>query len=621
MSQSDKSNSQSNNSFLSTGEQTQSTILSSAQHYDLTNTGASTGGDPNQAFDTSKWTSQMGDNLYFPQNAGPLPMIRPLGSSPSTNQEDLLDYLAELIPDIWMTETVPSLGSMQDSMMLHNRNESVPRPTEESRSSIVTDYSTGHVSASANDVRPVVQAPDVTDAHQTHYRLDIPTFVVDDLIDMFFKRINVYLQLFHQPKFYRDYVQTENENRYTRLSKEAALVIYGMLALSARYSTLPYFDGINAKDRGTKFSRWAHEICYDAIRNAPYKPSLLWLQGAILLSYYNQSCRPALGCDLTVAACVRWAYDLELNRIDEYELYPTDSSHAAPTSEQWATKEEQRRAWWVVWELDSFDSVSSRRPFSIDQNRIFVLLPVSDEAWLAGTPVESAALNPDLLQCWKVLRDSPNQSERAWFLISNFIAAQALELSQQRHIPQKNIDDIETVVGCFSLLFHEKFGNSFNQLTLNENDPSRSNWIVLSRLMIQTARVAACILNQRMLPDPILTSSNRFIDQTDQPRSHGPSSSPARFEDYRQAASEVFRIYQSWPPEILGFVPPTMVSIIVGPAAIMLRYARHFRKDQNGGDLSQPSVQEDLLHLILGQFARYWNIGSFLLDFVRAFHD
>lgn len=108
-------------------------------------------------------------------------MIRPLGSSPSTNQEDLLDYLAELIPDIWMTETVPSLGSMQDSMMLHNRNESVPRPTEESRSSIVTDYSTGHVSASANDVRPVVQAPDVTDAHQTHYRLDIPTFVVDDL--------------------------------------------------------------------------------------------------------------------------------------------------------------------------------------------------------------------------------------------------------------------------------------------------------------------------------------------------------------------------------------------------------------------------------------------------------
>jgi hypothetical protein len=303
---------------------------------------------------------------------------------------------------------------------------------------------------------------------------------------MFFKRINVYLQLFHQPKFYRDYVQVENENKYTRLSKEDALVIYGMLALSARYSSLPYFDGINTKDRGTKFSRWAQEICYDAIRNAPCKPSLLWLQGAILLSYYNQSCRPALGCDLTVAACVRWAYDLELNRIDEYELYPTDSSRAAPTAEQWVTKEEQRRAWWVVWELDAFDSVSSRRPFSIDRNRIFVLLPVSDEAWLTGTPVESATLNPDLLQCWKVLRDSPNQSERAWFLTSNFIAVQALELSQQRQVPQKSIDDIETVVSCFSLLFHDKFGNSFNQLTFNENDPSRSNWIVLSRLMIQT---------------------------------------------------------------------------------------------------------------------------------------
>lgn len=303
---------------------------------------------------------------------------------------------------------------------------------------------------------------------------------------MFFKRINVYLQLFHQPKFYRDHVQGENEDKYTKLSKEAALVIYGMLALSARYSSLPYFDGINAKDRGTKFSRWAQEICYDAIRNAPCKPSLLWLQGAILLSYYNQACRPSLGCDLTVAACVRWAYDLELNRIDEYELHATDPSYTTPTAEQWVTKEEQRRAWWVVWELDAFDSVSSRRPFSIDQNRIFVILPVSDEAWLAGTPVESAMLSPDLLQCWKVLRDSPNQSERAWFLTSNFIAVQALELSQQRYVPQKSISDIETVVGCFSLLFHEKFGNCFNHLTFNESDPSRSNWIVLSRLMIQT---------------------------------------------------------------------------------------------------------------------------------------
>lgn len=56
-----------------------------------------------------------------------------------------------------------------------------------------------------------------------------------------------------------------------------------------------------------------------------------------------------------------------------------------------------------------------------------------------------------------------------------------------------------------------------------------------------------------------------------------------------------------------------MVSIITGPAAIMLRFARHMRKEQNGGDLSQPSIQEDLLVLILKHFAHYWNIGVFLL--------
>ena len=56
-----------------------------------------------------------------------------------------------------------------------------------------------------------------------------------------------------------------------------------------------------------------------------------------------------------------------------------------------------------------------------------------------------------------------------------------------------------------------------------------------------------------------------------------------------------------------------MVSIITGPAAIMLRFARHMRKEQNGGDTSQPSIHEDMLVMILRHFAHYWNIGLFLL--------
>jgi hypothetical protein len=258
-----------------------------------------------------------------------------------------------------------------------------------------------------------------------------------------------------------------------------------MMALSARFSTLSYFDGINLKERGINFARKAQTIYYDTAQGTErHMPSLVWLQGCILLAFYNQSCRPALGCDLMIATCTRSAYSLGLHRIDEEEHSPENSSRL-PSDAEWILKEEQRRAWWSIWELDAFDSIASRRPFSINQTRMCVSLPVSDEAWFAGTPIKSPILDPNILQCWKALRESPNQDERAWFLVSNYITAHALELFQHGHVPKSNISDIETVISCFSLLLHEKFRESFNQLIYSEATYVKCNWLLLTRLMVQ----------------------------------------------------------------------------------------------------------------------------------------
>lgn len=135
------------------------------------------------------------------------------------------------------------------------------------------------------------------------------------------------------------------------------------------------------------------------------------------------------------------------------------------------------------------------------------------------------------------------------------------------------------------------------------------------------------MLSGRASSEPILAPSSRFVDKAYTPsNSVSPPSAPSvtanmsaaiantRIEDYFQPATEAFRIYQSWSPEYIGFCPPPMVCIITGPAAIMLRFARHLRKVSNaGGDPSLPSIQEDLLILILSKFARYWNIGLLLL--------
>jgi hypothetical protein len=294
----------------------------------------------------------------------------------------------------------------------------------------------------------------------------------------------VFLPLFHKPTFHISFLSSTGAPDYTHLQKDSQFVLYGMMALSARFSTHVYFDGINLKERGSFFSRKAQMIYQETVQGfEPHVPTLKWLQGCILLAFYNQACRPAVGCDLMSATCTRFAYSLGLHRIDDNCCERDRFSRIS--GKEWIVKEEQRRAWWSVWELDAFDSISSRRPFSIDKHRMSVFLPVSDEAWFSGKPADSAILNTDILQCWKSLRDSKNRDARAWFLISNFIAVQALELSQQRHVTSKIITDVETVVSCFSLLFDEQFDGGANQLVFDEQNYGKSNWLILTRLMIQ----------------------------------------------------------------------------------------------------------------------------------------
>jgi hypothetical protein len=60
----------------------------------------------------------------------------------------------------------------------------------------------------------------------------------------------------------------------------------------------------------------------------------------------------------------------------------------------------------------------------------------------------------------------------------------AFELFQQQKVSRKSINDIDTVIGCFSLLFYEKFQGNLNHLRFDEKDFMRSNWIILTNLMV-----------------------------------------------------------------------------------------------------------------------------------------
>ena len=258
-----------------------------------------------------------------------------------------------------------------------------------------------------------------------------------------------------------------------------------MISLSARFSSSPYFNGIAPVDRGTHFAHHAQNLYEEGMRSCENQvPTLQYLQGCILLAYYHQGNGPTSNGWLLVGACTRLAYGLGLNEIDVKSLGESPQAPQWNSVVDWIQREERRRAWWSVWELDTFTSVILRRPFTLDRNRTHVFLPVSDDSWFAGEPVASVLIKPEISRCWESLSDCPNQDERAWFLLSNYIMAQAHELGQQVNTNSKLVEEMESAVTCFSLILPEKFGIGFDHKVFDW-DYRKSNWIILTQLFIQ----------------------------------------------------------------------------------------------------------------------------------------
>ena len=255
-----------------------------------------------------------------------------------------------------------------------------------------------------------------------------------------------------------------------------------MLALAARFSTIPSFGNLLQTDRGCEFAKSAQNVYYESLRSIK-TPTIGYLQGCTLLAWYTYLSGPDSQGWLLIGTCVRLAHDLGVNKVDSVvngESYLT-------TANGWQQEEELRRVWWSIWELDTFASAIGCRPHAIDPTRTAVRLPASDAAWFAGEPVESVLVDTDPLHTWHCLRDCPNQDERAWFLVVNHLLLAACELSQQRAPSQQKIEDLEKAISCFDLLLPPQFHleSAFGDLYFNPENFTRCNWILATNIMLQ----------------------------------------------------------------------------------------------------------------------------------------
>ncbi|KIY00988.1 uncharacterized protein Z520_03654 [Fonsecaea multimorphosa CBS 102226] len=439
------------------------------------------------------------------------------------------------------------------------------------------------------------------------FALEVPPQLVNELVEIYFDKVQSFLPLFHKHRFVETYLSTNSQinRRYDTLSGETALILHGMLALSARFSSSPKFDGILPAQRGEPFGRRAKAI-YDHSIHTLQQPTVRYLQGCILLAFYLYSSGPDSQGWLVIGMCSRLAYDLGLNKVDETNLNEQQSQDAC--KREWSMREELRRAWWCVWELDAFASGVACRPPTIDMTRFQVLLPVSDEAWFADCPVQSVTVDPDPLHAWCTLRDCQNQDERAWFLVINFVMvlAHGLLLQQKKPDPQQ-IRDIETAVACYGLILPPQFHLGSGSILFNPQSFRKSNWIILTNLMLQTCRTFIQLLSEDKTSATLSHSANRLFASL-----AADSRISAYKMDYRPYAEDIFRAIRIWSPEHIPCNSPFIGGLIIGPAAIHLRVAKTLRKGTNT-DRHTPAIEAEMLRLALTQMARYWKMGSAIL--------
>ena len=306
---------------------------------------------------------------------------------------------------------------------------------------------------------------------------------------MFFERVQCFIPLFHAPNFRKRFkVHGSDKTRYCELTIEDALILNGMLALSARFISSPYFGETPPKARAKIFGSKAKALYNETLgMDKLEQSSLSLLQGCILLSFYQQTSLPTTQSWLLIGTCCRLAMDLGLNTLDEDIIssgltYTTNSV----TPEEWSQREEQRRAWWLVWELDVFASTISRRPHGIDRSQMHVLLPVSDKYWFSDTPIPSTPVKADPFQAWDSLSGCPNQDERVWFLLSTFLMATAHDLSSRRTTTAQDLMNFESTLDCFNLLLPTNFHLSSGCLVFSESNFANCNWVISTIFMLHT---------------------------------------------------------------------------------------------------------------------------------------
>ncbi|KAH7129693.1 fungal-specific transcription factor domain-containing protein [Dactylonectria estremocensis] len=242
-----------------------------------------------------------------------------------------------------------------------------------------------------------------------------------ELTDIYFDNMTSF-SLFHQPSF-----GTKLQGVGNVLHLKALFA--SMFAFSARFGTSSNNQRQSSPavscdvEEYERFLKLATNAIDESLEECEDDTPPLALLQAMVLTTYHQLIRGVRGrAWRLLGQCVRIAYEQKLHLID-YEAH--SDAPAQVDIIRWSVNEEKRRCWWALWEMDVFASTIRRSPMAIDWSMNQTYLPVDDALWFSNQYQASCFLEKDLMDRWRRLKESRNESPMAWSIVLNSLMREA----------------------------------------------------------------------------------------------------------------------------------------------------------------------------------------------------
>ncbi|KAK7202354.1 fungal-specific transcription factor domain-containing protein [Myxozyma melibiosi] len=259
---------------------------------------------------------------------------------------------------------------------------------------------------------------------QTCEELGLSINVVQRLIGQYFANF-VGFSLFHKPTFC-DKIRDIPDYRYL------VALLAAMFSISTRFPDSSA-DGLFPDDSsdGQKSHQKFHKISIKLIDEmlavcSDEPPPFCLLQAMTLAVFYKLIAGVRGTSWRLLGMSIRVAYELRLHLIDYEGTNEPPSDESSIRS--WILKEERRRCWWALWEMDAYASIILRLPTAVHSHFIDTYLPVPDSCWFTAHHQRSCLLSSEPGMRWKMLVESKNESPTAWriLFISLMCGAQVL---------------------------------------------------------------------------------------------------------------------------------------------------------------------------------------------------